>query len=167
MKKNFTFVFIVWVFLILLCFLSMWLVRVLPLEFKGLPIMYVGFVFNFLGASGVRQKENARFKKTDFRLRKFIVYNFEGDPHIPIRMIFHQLFSYVYLLIGLVVWVALYIMFVNNQIVSQDPSRVVCLILIYYSLGVGGTLLIFMMGVRLFDLLKYRGEFYVDSKHIR
>jgi hypothetical protein len=66
MKKSHNHTFIIWGIILLSLFFSMWLLRILPTEFKGLTIIYVGFVLNYLGAAGVRQKENAWFKKNGF-----------------------------------------------------------------------------------------------------
>lgn len=166
MKRKHNHVFVIWGFIILSLFFSMWLLRILPTEFKGLTIIYAGFVFNYLGAAGTRQKENAWFKKTDFKIKKYILYDFNDDPHIPIRMIFHQLLSYLYLLIGFVLWITLYIFYVSKLITAEDPARYVLLFSTYYSLGVGGLLILVMMLLRAIDLLKYRGEYFVDSKWI-
>jgi TRAP-type C4-dicarboxylate transport system permease small subunit len=106
-------------------------------------------------------------KKTDFKLKKYILYDFNDDPHIPIRMIYHQLLSYLYLLFGFVLWIILYILYANNHITAEDPARYVLLFATYYSLGVGGLLLFVMMLLRGIDLLKYRGEYFVDSKWIK
>jgi len=158
---------VVFLAMISIMFLVAWFVRVLPIEFAGLSFIYLGFVLNFSGATFVVQKEYAWFRKTEFKLKKLIVYDFDDDPHIPLRMIYHQLLSYVYLFVGLVLWVILYALFRADLLIADDPARLVMLISTYYALGIGGLLLLIMMQIRMVNLLRYRGEYFVDSKWIK
>ncbi|OGV48303.1 MAG: hypothetical protein A2017_17530 [Lentisphaerae bacterium GWF2_44_16] len=167
MKKNYRFHMLSWLIALLLGFFAMWLLVNLPDEFRGLPSLYVGFIFNWMAASPPRRLEHALFRKTDFWMKRFIIYDFESEPNIPLLYIYHQLLAYLYMIVGILLWGCMYVLFLLGSIESPDPARFVMMTMVWYTIGASGALMLVMIVLSAIDEIRYTGDFYVDSKIIR
>ena len=161
MKKNDRFELYVSLTVALLSFPSLLLMTILPEKFIGLPLLYLVFQLNWMVASPVKRLEHALFRKTEFRWKRFIVHDFVGDPNIPIRWIYHQLLSYLYLIGGILLWMILYVDSFNESIGFNT------VLMFGYCIGIGGTLMLTMVILFIVDSIRNTADYYVDSKFIR
>ena len=134
---------------------------------RFIAIIYMIFVVNFAGAMGPKGTPGyILFKKTSFKLKKIIIFDFENWPNIPMRLLFHQLLSYIFLIIGMMVYLILYLISIYSSL-NWDWDRVLIIYSTAYGFGLGGIMELGFMIFMIYEFKKYRGEFYVDSKIIK
>lgn len=130
-------------------------------------IVFMGFAINFGGAMGPKGTPGyILFRKTSFKLKKIIVFDFESWPNIPIRLIYHQLLSYIFLITGTIVYLVIYLLSIYSSL-NWDWDRVLLIYSTAYGFGLGGIMELGFMIYMIYEFKKYRGEFYVDSKIIK
>ncbi|MDY0139710.1 MAG: hypothetical protein RBR50_08415 [Candidatus Izemoplasmatales bacterium] len=165
--KTYKAVIFIDIILCILIMLSLALLVRVENNIRFIAIVFMVFAVNFAGAMGPKGTPGyVLFKKTSFKLKKIIIFDFENWPNIPIRLLIHQLISYTFLLVGTISYLILYFISIYSSL-SWDWYRFFLIFSLVYSLGFGGLTLLVFIVITIYEFSKYRGEFYVDSRIIK
>jgi hypothetical protein len=165
--KTYKAVIFIDIILCIMILLSLALLVRVENNIRFVAIIFMVFAINFAGATGPKGTPGyILFKKTSFKLKKIIVFDFENWPNIPIRLMYHQLLSYIFLIIGMMIYLILYLLSIYSSF-NWDWDRVLKIFSTAYGIGLGGIMVLGFMIFMIYEFKKYRGEIYVDSKIIK
>ena len=162
MKKNFLFVTIFQLSGMIIMFLSIYHVAKSNDFFRWPALILFISATNFVGsmASG-GVPGYVLYHKNEFKIKKYIIFDFGTYPHIPVRLLLLQLINYFYLFLGALLVLIFWGLWNFNAVPLFDWFNFIKWFSIYYA-SFGGLMTIGSIGFKIYEFTRYSGEFYVD-----